>query len=171
MASSSVGLLSRAWFAWKSLRLPWRKRFLAGYDLFGNTYWEFRLTSRGPPSKDAVRGEPWRRIVTYPRSTAYSDVKVSPPWHQWLRHLRRDPPSLAEQRQDVFRQQQVKQLAAEADARWEAKPRLINDNTPQQQQRQRVDGPRSLPNTRAPGETWQPAPWSPSTGQNKERSS
>ncbi|RDA92802.1 hypothetical protein CP533_0801 [Ophiocordyceps camponoti-saundersi (nom. inval.)] len=169
MPPSSVGLLARAWYSWKSLRLPWRKRFLAGYDLSGNTYWEFRLTSRGAPTKDAVRGEPWRRIVTYPRSTPYSDVKVSPLWHQWLRHQRREAPSLEEQRHDVLRQEQVKQLAAEADARWEAKPRLLND-TPKQQKKQGVDDPRPLLNTRAPGETWQPASWSPA-GQNKERQS
>ncbi len=32
---------------------------------------------------------------------------------------------MTEQRQDVVRQQQMKQLASEADARWEAKPRVM----------------------------------------------
>ena len=52
-------------------------------------------------------------------------MKVSPQWHQWLRHTREDPPSLEEQRGDVIRRERMKYLAAEADARWEAKPRVM----------------------------------------------
>ncbi|PHH68592.1 hypothetical protein CDD80_7407 [Ophiocordyceps camponoti-rufipedis] len=156
--------LARAWFAWKALRLPWRKRFLAGYDLSGNTYWEFRLTSRGPPSKDqeSPSGERWRRIVQYPASTYHSEVKVSPLWHQWLRHQRSDPPSLAEQSHDVVRQQRIKLLAAEADKRWEAKPRLVDDDaTANRPALPNSPDPRATPSTHAPGEAWQPAAWSP----------
>ncbi|PFH56019.1 hypothetical protein XA68_17193 [Ophiocordyceps unilateralis] len=180
MAPARVGLIARAWYGWKALRLPWRKRFLAGYDLAGNTYWEFRLNSRGPPPENhdpsiSIRGEPWRRIVHYPVSTPLSDVKVSPLWHQWLRHLRHDPPSVSEQRDDVLRQHRIKHLAAQADARWEAKPRLLDDDaaaaaaaaarralpskpTPS---KQGADDARVGLNTRAPGEAWQPAAWSP----------
>lgn len=68
----------------------------------------------------------WRRIVKYPSNVHYGDVKVSPQWHQWLRHIRDAPPSLQEQRQDVVRQEQIKKLAAQADARWEAKPSYID---------------------------------------------
>jgi NADH dehydrogenase [ubiquinone] 1 alpha subcomplex assembly factor 2 len=68
----------------------------------------------------------WRRIVHYPRSTHYSDVTVPPQWHQWLRHQREHPPSLAEQTADVARQDRLKILAAEADARWAAKPSLMD---------------------------------------------
>ncbi|KAI5465757.1 hypothetical protein BGZ63DRAFT_400203 [Mariannaea sp. PMI_226] len=119
MAPKHIGPITRAWFKWKALRLPWRKRFLMGYDLEGNTYWEFRLI-RGSQSN-----ERWRRIVNYPRSTHYSQVKVSPQWHQWLRHTRRDPPTIEEQQSDVVRQEQIKALAAQADARWEAKPKVM----------------------------------------------
>jgi NADH dehydrogenase [ubiquinone] 1 alpha subcomplex assembly factor 2 len=76
----------------------------------------------------------WRRIVKYPRSVHYADVKVSPLWHQWLRHTRRDPPSLDEQTQDVVRQERTKLLAAQADARWEAKPRVM-ETPPQERDR------------------------------------
>lgn len=72
-------------------------------------------------------GGRWRRIVQYPRSTHYSEVKVTPQWSQWLRHVREDPPSLEEQRADVARRERMKLLAAEADARWEAKPRVMDD--------------------------------------------
>lgn len=68
----------------------------------------------------------WRRIVQYPRSTHYGEVKVSPQWHQWLRHMRERPPSLQEQHIELQRQHQMKHLAAAADARWEAKPRMMD---------------------------------------------
>lgn len=95
---------------------------LPGLDLQGNTYWEFR-DLRGDPNDPAVR---WRRIVEYPRNTHFGDVKVPPQWHQWLRQTRANPPSIQEQHAEVVRQQQIKYLAAEADARWEAKPRLVD---------------------------------------------
>ncbi|KAM3511925.1 hypothetical protein MY11210_004396 [Beauveria gryllotalpidicola] len=137
MAGNPIGPIGQAWLRWKSLRLPWRKRFLVGFDLQGNTYWEFRLTTRGtgeaaPNSLGEV--ERWRRIVQYPRGTHLSSVDVGPLWHQWLRYTRRDPPSLDEQRGDVVRRARVKQLAADADARWAAKPRVMEDPLPGQQQ-------------------------------------
>ncbi|KAM3553632.1 hypothetical protein MY1884_006567 [Beauveria asiatica] len=137
MAGNPIGPIGQAWLRWKSLRLPWRKRFLVGFDLQGNTYWEFRLTTRGtgaaaPNALGEV--ERWRRIVQYPRGTHLSSVKVGPLWHQWLRYTRRDPPSLDEQRADVARRARVKQLAADADARWAAKPRVMEDPLPGQKQ-------------------------------------
>ncbi|TPX09827.1 uncharacterized protein E0L32_009018 [Thyridium curvatum] len=120
----SIGPIRKAWYNWKALRLPWRKRFLVGLDLNGNTFWEFRDV-RGA---EAAPGTPqrWRRIVQYPRSTHYADVKVSPQWHSWLRHTRADPPSLDEQARDLARQAQMRRLAAEADARWAAKPGVMD---------------------------------------------
>ncbi|KAK1245126.1 hypothetical protein MKX08_004755 [Trichoderma sp. CBMAI-0020] len=115
-----IGPFAQAWYKWKALRLPWRKRFLIGFDLQGNTFWEFRLTRGAQDSS-----ERWRRIVSYPRSTHYSQVKVSPQWHQWLRHTRREAPTMDEQRAELVRQERMKLLAAEADARWEAKPRVM----------------------------------------------
>jgi NADH dehydrogenase [ubiquinone] 1 alpha subcomplex assembly factor 2 len=69
-----------------------------------------------------------RRIVQYPRNVHYSDVSalISPAWHQWLRHTRPNPPSIAEQRQDVVRQEQLKVLAAQADARWASKKSYLD---------------------------------------------
>lgn len=68
-----------------------------------------------------------RRIVKYPsRSVHYSEIKISPQWHQWLRHTRADPPSITEQSQDLLRQENLKILAAEADARWAAKPSFLD---------------------------------------------
>ncbi|KAF7558859.1 hypothetical protein G7046_g5301 [Stylonectria norvegica] len=186
MSAKRVGPVAQAWYKWKALRLPWRKRFLMGFDLQGNTFWEFRLTrgTSGP--------ERWRRIVDYPRSTHYSSVKVSPLWHQWLRHTREEPPTLTEQQGDVVRQARMKKLAAEADARWEAKPRAMD--APGGETGQRVpllktgaleqegstrqadatssrhveedeaakkDDPWEKARAQGPSENWQPAAWSP----------
>ncbi|KAK2732242.1 hypothetical protein CKAH01_02188 [Colletotrichum kahawae] len=141
MSSTRISPILEAWYKWKSLRLPWRKRFLIGpspvtstmvllkpsiltrsvpgRDLQGYTYWEFREQRGDGPGR-------FRRIVHYPRSTYLSDVKVSPLWHQWLRHTREHPPSLEEQSKEIVRQERMKMLAAQADARWEAKPRVMD---------------------------------------------
>ncbi|KAH8789576.1 hypothetical protein BGZ57DRAFT_850472 [Hyaloscypha finlandica] len=119
MSTIPIGPIRKAWYRWKSLQLPWRKRFLVGLDLQGNTFWEFRDTLSSHKNR-------MRRIVQYPASTHYSDIKISPQWHQWLRHTRLDPPSLTEQSQDLMRQRNLKVLAAEADARWAAKPSFLD---------------------------------------------
>ncbi|KAI5863313.1 hypothetical protein GGS23DRAFT_596500 [Durotheca rogersii] len=123
--SMKIGPIRRAWYQWKTLRLPWRKRFLVGLDLQGNTYWEFRLGGGGADAATAS-GHRYRRIVEYPQSTHYSDVVVSPPWHQWLRYQREKPPTHSEQAAEVARQERIKVLAAEADARWAAKPSYLS---------------------------------------------
>ncbi|KAG7051797.1 NADH-ubiquinone oxidoreductase assembly factor N7BML [Colletotrichum scovillei] len=94
-------------------------RSILGRDLQGYTFWEFRESRGNGPGR-------FRRIVNYPRSTYLSDVKVSPLWHQWLRYTREDPPTLEEQTREAFRQERMKVLSAQADARWEAKPRLTD---------------------------------------------
>lgn len=45
---------------------------------------------------------------------------------QWLRHTREDPPSLADQQAEVYRQGRMKMLAAQADARWASKPSVLD---------------------------------------------
>ncbi|KAJ2903674.1 NADH-ubiquinone oxidoreductase assembly factor N7BML [Zalerion maritima] len=105
------------WARWKALRLPWRTQVLVGKDLKGNTYWEF------PDARGMAPGR-MRRIVKYPRGTHLSQVKVPPMWHQWLRHQRPQPPSIRDQQVEEVRQERIKILAAQADARWEAKPRI-----------------------------------------------
>ncbi|RYP86605.1 hypothetical protein DL769_000673 [Monosporascus sp. CRB-8-3] len=162
MSTKQIGPVLKAWYKWKSLRLPWRKRFLVGLDLRGNTYWEFRL-SRGDPTSHPSRTTPsalahqsrqnqnqtqtypFRRIVHYPRSTHYSEVTVPPAWHQWLRYQRASAPTLEEQLADAARQERIKVLAAQADARWAAKPSYLDApaaGSPRQQgQQQRREQP------------------------------
>ncbi|KAI1175789.1 hypothetical protein F4777DRAFT_296110 [Nemania sp. FL0916] len=123
MSTTQGGAVRKVWYFWKSLHLPWRKRFYVGQDIQGNTYYELRQP-RGdsPPTSTS----PYRRIVYYPRSTPLSEVKVPPAWHQWLRHQRATAPTLPEQMAELQRQARIKVLAAEADARWEAKPSLLD---------------------------------------------
>ncbi|KAI2027731.1 hypothetical protein LOZ48_004526 [Ophidiomyces ophidiicola] len=180
------------WIKWKSLRLPWRRFFLVGRDLAGNTFWEF---------KDSINSSRLRRIVRYNPKTHYADVKVSPQWHQWLRHVRPEPPSIKEQQHELLRQEQIKYLAKLADERWASKPSYLD--RPQEQQsspavqsqrpashagptptaeqagvRSAIGSETELEaqgtkkkgkpanpwerNTAAPGENWQPEAWSPS---------
>ncbi|KAL2017029.1 hypothetical protein VTK56DRAFT_2673 [Thermocarpiscus australiensis] len=131
MFQKPISPLLRVWYKWKMLRLPWRRQFLVGLDLQGNTYWEFLDRGSPLPSSTASASASanrirWRRMVRCPRGVHHADVVVPPAWHQWLRHTRADPPSLAEQAADVARQERIKVLAAQADARWEAKPRLTD---------------------------------------------
>ncbi|KAJ5482828.1 hypothetical protein N7539_006274 [Penicillium diatomitis] len=110
-------MVNSLWFKWKSLRLPWRRSFLVGQDLNGNTFWEF---------KDVANASRFRRIVKFDPKTHFGDVQVTPQWHQWLRYVRRDPPSIQEQQQDLVRQEQIKHLARLADERWASKPSFLD---------------------------------------------
>lgn len=103
--------------------MPWRRRTLAGFDLDGNTYWEFKI------AKHAART---RRIVEYPGGVYHSDVNVPPQWAQWLRQTRFEAPTIQEQQQEVLRQERIKMLAAQADARWAAKPSAVDAPDKQQ---------------------------------------
>lgn len=106
---------------------------LPGQDLNGTTYWEFLDPGSALPSSSpthALKSPPirFRRIARPPKGTHHSSIVIPPAWHQWLRHTRSDAPSLPEQRAEVARQERMKVLAAQADARWEAKPRVMEDH-------------------------------------------
>ncbi|KAF2193731.1 hypothetical protein K469DRAFT_712522 [Zopfia rhizophila CBS 207.26] len=121
--SRNPGPIRRLWYNWKMMRLPWRRKWLVGFDLQGNTFWEF---------KDALHANRNRRIVKYSRWTHHGDVNVPPQWMQWLRNTRFEPPSLAEQQADVVRQERIKLLAAQADERWASKPSFLDPPDKQQ---------------------------------------
>lgn len=179
MSTTQISSITRTWYKWKAMRLPWRKRFLVGWDLQGNTYWEFRLTR--------AANERMRRIVKYPQSTHLSSVKVSPQWHQWLRYTRDEPPTEGEQKGDVVRQARMKKLAAEADARWEAKPRVMEapreEPSPMLASREspgqgvgeksadvsktEENDPWAKAKGRGPSEGWQPTAWSPGSAKKR----
>ncbi|KAG7290886.1 hypothetical protein NEMBOFW57_000891 [Staphylotrichum longicolle] len=92
------------------------------------------------PAALPLRNDRWRRIVRYPPRTHVADVAVPPAWHQWLRHTRQNPPTLAEQRAEVARRERMRLLAAQADARWEAKPKVMEDVATTGDGRRRIAG-------------------------------
>jgi NADH dehydrogenase [ubiquinone] 1 alpha subcomplex assembly factor 2 len=92
----------------------------AGMDLKGNTFWEFRdrlNTSR-----------PRRTVIFKDKSLDWADYAsaVTPAWHQWLRVTRIPAPTIEEQLANNTRQEVLAKNAALADARWAAKPSLLN---------------------------------------------
>ena len=88
-----------------------------GVDLYGNKFYYFRPSLTTPYT---------RRILQNNPRVPYSDIEVSPQWHQWLRYTRPFPPSLQEQQEDGLRQQRLKQLARLADERWAQKPSVLD---------------------------------------------
>ncbi|KAK6337486.1 hypothetical protein TWF730_002885 [Orbilia blumenaviensis] len=101
------------WLRWKAIRFPWRRRYFIGMDLEGNTFWEFR---------DRLVAYRPRRIMDFRggvHSLAnYSEFKVDPQWHQWLRATRVEPPSIQELEDEVTRRAIMVQRAKLADERW-----------------------------------------------------
>jgi NADH dehydrogenase [ubiquinone] 1 alpha subcomplex assembly factor 2 len=84
--------LKQIWYKWKTLRLPWRRQFLAGSDLAGNTFWEF---------KDAMNAQRFRRIVKYSKAGHYSDVKISRKCCESLRATLEDANDQLQQRNGI----------------------------------------------------------------------
>ncbi|KZT60919.1 hypothetical protein CALCODRAFT_71740 [Calocera cornea HHB12733] len=97
-----LGFLRHVW--------PWGKgRYLAGYDLQGNRFYEY-------PGKAAVSGRT-RRVVEYRRRLAhaeYVDEQRNLPvqWQAWLSRLRETAPSLAELQNERLRFQQLRENVA-----------------------------------------------------------
>jgi len=132
--------LQKLWYTWRSHRFPWRKTYFigrqcprlltnsgnplltdkTGMDLEGNTFWEFR---------DRLQAHrPRRTVIFKDKSKDWVDYahSVSPAWHQWLRATRLPAPTIEEQVEDNVRKQVLARNAAIADARWNAKPSLLN---------------------------------------------
>lgn len=93
--------------------IPFRKKFFIGYDLHGNTYWEF--TVDGNMQRLRRKMEPYE-----PQLFEADYFKTVPPqWLMWLRRTRNNPPSLQELADDQVRQQRIKLLAQMADEKWQ----------------------------------------------------
>lgn len=107
--------LQRLYYRFRTYRFPWRKRFFIGQDLSGNTYWELR--DRLHPSRP-------RRIVEFAAQKGLSPRDLmalgvsSPQWHQWLRNLRSEPPSIEELVSDERRREGVRDRARKVEERW-----------------------------------------------------
>jgi NADH dehydrogenase [ubiquinone] 1 alpha subcomplex assembly factor 2 len=106
-------------------------------------------------------------MVRHANPTQLSDVKMTPQWHQWLRHTRDKPPSLQDQRAEIQRQAQLKHNAALADARWAAKAKYIEKPKPAPEQIEGVQHEQHIPSQEPsqigenPGASYQPEAWTP----------
>lgn len=112
----------QAYLKWCSLRtVPFRKKFFIGYDLDGNTYWEFHNYNN--PYRP-------RRIVEYRETNLnWVDYKMPPQWMQWLRYTRPHYPTLEELYNDKVRQEVLKLKVKAADERWKSIP--LKDTKPE----------------------------------------
>ncbi|ODV78631.1 uncharacterized protein CANTADRAFT_53324 [Suhomyces tanzawaensis NRRL Y-17324] len=98
---------------WQRRRdIPFRKKFFVGYDLHGNTYWEFTID--GNMQRLRRKLEPYKTLLF---QADYFGT-VPPQWLQWLRRTRNTPPTLEELINDQIRQQKIKILAQNADEKW-----------------------------------------------------
>ncbi|RCK65083.1 NADH-ubiquinone oxidoreductase assembly factor N7BML [Candida viswanathii] len=98
---------------WQARRdIPFRRKFFVGYDLHGNTYWEFTLD--GNMQRMRRKLEPFRQELF---EVDYFST-IPPQWLQWLRRTRDAVPTLDELVLDQLRQQRLKILAQQADERW-----------------------------------------------------
>ena len=98
---------------WRAHRdIPFRKKFFVGYDLNGNTYWEF--TPDGNQNR-------LRRIL-HPYKTQFFEADyyptIPPQWLQWLRRTRPHAPTLEELVNDQLRQQRMHVLSQYAEEKW-----------------------------------------------------
>lgn len=92
--------------------IPFRRKFFVGYDLHGNTYWEFTID--GNMQRLRRKLEPFEEKIF---KADYFET-VPPQWLQWLRRTRNEAPTLQELINDQIRQQRIKVLAQQADERW-----------------------------------------------------
>lgn len=105
--------LQKALHRWKARRdIPFRKRFFVGYDLHGNTYWEF--SPDGNMQRLRRKMEPFQKLFF---KADYFSL-VPPQWLLWLRRTRNSPPTLLELTEDQSRQATVKLRAEHADRNW-----------------------------------------------------
>lgn len=92
--------------------IPFRRKFFVGYDLHGNTYWEFTID--GNMQRLRRKLEPFEEKIF---KADYFET-VPPQWLQWLRRTRNEAPTVQELINDQIRQQRIKVLAQQADERW-----------------------------------------------------
>ncbi|KAA8565888.1 hypothetical protein EYC84_009700 [Monilinia fructicola] len=117
MSTQPLSPIRKAWYKWKALRLPWRKRFFV---------WP-------RPPKQYLLGIPRRHQhrphATHRPSTIYHPIlrrENKSAMAQWLRHTRVEAPTIEELVGDVARQERLKILARQADERWNAKASFLD---------------------------------------------
>ncbi|KAK9381809.1 uncharacterized protein V2V93DRAFT_367921 [Kockiozyma suomiensis] len=115
MQIKSSSAIRTLFLKWKALRnVPFRTKFLVGMDLEENTFWEFE--NRNNP------GRPRRMVKLLGAKKEYIDYKLPPQWSQWLRHVRREPPSIEELEAEQRRLATLNYRVRAAQEKWASIP-------------------------------------------------
>ncbi|BFZ63965.1 hypothetical protein YB2330_005102 [Saitoella coloradoensis] len=103
-----------------TLPFPWRTKRLAGYDLDGNLFFEWKDPNHNPHTGLLMTVSRTRRMVEYANPAEnWSDHKLSPLWIGWLRHRRHDAPGWREMMEEDERVRTAEERARVADQRWQ----------------------------------------------------
>lgn len=103
-----VPFRKQLYFKWRSLRnVPFRNKFFVGYDLDGNTYWEFSL-DKSVATRPRRIFEP--RISQVNIHSYFEMIPIQ--WVQWLRYSRKYHPSLEDLAKEEVRVEQLRALSA-----------------------------------------------------------
>ncbi|GAO49782.1 hypothetical protein SAICODRAFT_29119 [Saitoella complicata NRRL Y-17804] len=103
-----------------TLPFPWRTKRLAGYDLDGNLFFEWKDPNHNPHTGLLMTISRTRRMVEYANPAEnWSDHKLSPLWISWLRHRRHDAPGWREMMEEDERVRTAEERARLADQRWQ----------------------------------------------------
>lgn len=108
---SKIPLWKQVYYKWRSLKgVPFRKKYFVGYDLDGNTYWEFYLErNQKRPRRIVEPIEPQALLFNY-----FEKVPIQ--WAQWLKYARHTPPSVYDIVADQERIKRLQILAAFKDS-------------------------------------------------------
>ncbi|KAK0526784.1 hypothetical protein OC834_004682 [Tilletia horrida] len=97
-----------------------RARYFAGYDLAGNAFYEYPSRSGSTDPRHTRRVIDWKEKR---EPSEYDQSSIPAQWVAWLRHTRRQAPTLEELQVDAERIMRVREnarLIAERDAAWRA---------------------------------------------------
>ena len=145
--------LVRAWYSFKAVKLPWRKKFFRGFDLDGNTFYE---------QYNPLTPHKLRRTVKYLKDGHYTDNNVTPQWMSWMRHTREHPPTIEELMQEAHRIQSTRQNALLINQKWEEERARLKLEGPKNGTKGEADGRLPSPGSVDEKGEWQPESWTPS---------
>lgn len=95
-------------------RVPFRRKWLRGYDLEGNKYFE---------RMNPLRPGTYKRLVQFRKKQAsLVDYEVPSQWNSWLRYIRLEAPTVEELELDRQRMAMLEERARQANEKWKEVP-------------------------------------------------
>ncbi|KAI9293077.1 hypothetical protein K502DRAFT_53049 [Neoconidiobolus thromboides FSU 785] len=137
---------------------PFNKRQLIGRDLEGNNYYE-----------EERDGFP-RRTVELAQKQLHlgqiSSADLAVQWRSWLRHTRRDPPSIEELEAYEIQKNRTIERAKVLELEWQKKKLLISNKVEQANKPKIKDNESKVVNPNKSNDGFQPDSWSPVSQRN-----